>query len=256
MKARSHASRPGFTLIEILMAMAIFSLVMSAIYATWTTILRGSKVGLTAAAQVQRERMAMQTIEQALTSARSFQLDLQHYAFVAQNGSEALLSFVARLPKSFPRGGRFGDFDVRRVSFALEDGPDSERQLVLRQCPILMEFDQDETEHPLVLARDVKELLLEFWEPRAGDWTEVWLQTNQLPKMVKVTLRMAPPKQNYSAAKEEVVRIIALPSITVPAIWQRPNPGAAGPPGAALPPGAVLPPGGTPGVVPPPAIKP
>ena len=252
MKLASASSRPGFTLIEIMMAMAIFSLVLSAIYATWTTILRGSKVGLTAAAQVQRERVAMQTIEQALTAARSFQLDLQHYGFMAQNGDEALLSFVARLPKSFPRGGRFGDFDVRRVSFALEDGPNAERQLVLRQCPILMDFDRDETEHPLVLARQVKELLLEFWEPRAGEWTDTWTQTNQLPKMVKVTLRMAPPDQSYAAAKEEIVRIIALPAITVPPNWQRPNPGAGLPPGGNL---VVPPPGGN-AVTPPPALKP
>jgi type II secretion system protein J len=230
MRATSSSARQGFTLIEILMAMAIFGLVMGAIYATWTAILRGSKVGLAAAAQVQRERVAMQTIEQALTSSRSFQLDLQHYGFVAQNGSDALLSFVARLPKSFPRGGRFGDFDVRRVSFSVEEGANSERQLVLRQCPILMEFDRDETEHPLVLAKNVKELLLEFWEPRANDWTDVWAQTNQLPKMVKVTLRLSSPNQSYSAAKEEIVRIIALPSITVPPIWQRPNLGATPPP--------------------------
>ena len=230
MKAAAIPIRKGFTLIEILMAMAIFGLVMSAIYATWTAILRGSRAGLAATARVQRERMAMFTIEQALTAARSFQVDLQHYGFVAENGSDAMLSFVARLPKSFPRGGRFGDFDVRRVAFSVENGPNSERQLVLRQCPILMEFDRDETEHPLVLAKNVKELLFDLWDPRANDWTDAWTQTNQLPKMVRVTLRLSPPNQNSSATKEEIVRIIALPSITVPALWQRPIPGAAPPP--------------------------
>ena len=230
MKATFISTTRGFTLIEILMAMAIFGLVMSAIYATWTAIIRGSKAGLAATAQVQRERMAMFTIEQALTAARSFQVDLQHYGFVAENGSDAMLSFVARLPKSFPRGGRFGDFDVRRVAFSVENGPNSERQLVLRQCPILMEFDRDETEHPLVLAKNVNELLFDLWDPRANDWTDAWTQTNQLPKMVRVTLRLSPPNQNNSATKEEIVRIIALPSITVPPVWQRPNPGAAPPP--------------------------
>jgi general secretion pathway protein J len=243
MKATGGATRRGFTLIEILMAMAIFGLVMSAIYATWTAILRGSKAGLTVAAQAQRERVAMHTIEQALTASRSFQLDVQHYGFVAENGSDARLSFVARLPKSFPRGGRFGDFDVRRVAFSVENGPEAERQLVLRQCPMLMDFDQDETEHPLVLARNVKELLLEFWDPRANDWTDVWTQTNQLPKMVKVTLRLAASNQSYSAPKEEIVRVISLPSSAVPPTWQRPNPGAPPPPLA------------NPGVLPPPPSK-
>ena len=106
---RISSARRGFTLVEILMAMAIFALVLTAIYATWTAILRGSRVGLEVAAQVQRERIAMHTIEQALTSARSFGVDVQHYSFLAQNGDKAALSFVARLPKSFPRSGRFGD---------------------------------------------------------------------------------------------------------------------------------------------------
>lgn len=222
----------AFTLVEILMAMAIFAMVLTAIYATWSAILRGSRVGLEAAAQVQRERVAIQTIEQALTSVRSFAVDVQHYGFVAENGDEAMLSFVARLPKAFPRGGRFGEFDVRRVAFSLESGPDSEKQLVLRQCPLLMDFDQDEMEHPLVLAKHVKELMFEFWDTRLNDWTDTWTQTNQLPKLLRVTLQMAPPnKQNYSAAQvEEASRIIALPSVTVAQNWQMPNPQR--PPGA------------------------
>lgn len=234
MKASITARPGGFTLIEILMAMAIFSLVLTAIYATWTAILRGSKVGLEAAAQVQRERVAVHTMEQALICSRSFAMDLQHYGFVAENGSEAMLSFVAQLPDSFPRSGRFGDINVRRVVFALENGPDGQRELVLRQSPILMEFDEDEKNHPLVLARNVKELLFEFWDPRLNDWTDTWAgaQTNQLPKMVKLTLRMSAPNQryNYSAAKEEITRIVALPSIAVPAALQRPPPGGGRPP--------------------------
>lgn len=229
----TSSRRQGFTLVEILMAMAIFALVLTAIYATWTAILRGSRVGLEAAAQVQRERVAMQTIEQALTSARSFAADLQHYGFVAENGAEPLLSFVARLPKSFPRSGRFGDFDVRRVAFSLESSPDLEQQLVLRQCPLLMEFDEDEKQHPLVLARHVKELLFEFWDPRLNDWVEDWGQTNQLPKMIRVTMAMVPPSQRpgFPMPTEVTSRIIALSSVAVPINWQKPNPQR--PPGAA-----------------------
>lgn len=233
MKTKHPTPRRGFTLIEIMMAMAIFGLVMAAIYSTWMAIIRGSQAGLKVAAQVQRERVAIHTIEQALTSARSFQGAVQHYGFLAENGSDATISFVAKLPRAFPRSGRFGDFDVRRVAFSVERGPDSPRQLVVRQCPILMDFDRDETEHPLVLAKNVKEFLLEFWDARANDWTDTWTQTNLLPKMVKVTLRMDTPNQSYSASteKDEVMRIVALPSVAVPVAWQR-----AGGPGPNQPP--------------------
>lgn len=242
----------GFTLIEILVAIAIFTLVITAIYSGWMAILRASKVGLEAAAQAQRERVAIRTIEEALTSSQSFAADLQHYWFVGENGDEAMLSFVARLPKSFPRSGKFGDLDVRRVSFSVESGQDSQRQLVLRQTPILMEFDEDEKNHPLVLAKNVKDLLLEFWNPNRNEWVEEWNQTNQLPKMVKVTLRLVPPGQRYSSSQrsEEITRIVALPSVMVPAGWQTPQLPVGGPPGFPnQPPPQGLP--GQPGLIPP-----
>ena len=229
----------AFTLIEILMAITIFALVVAAIYATWTIILKSSKIGLAAAAQVQRERIAVHTIEQALSSARSFQVDLQRYGFVVENGDSAMISFVAQLPKSFPRSGKFGDFDVRRVTFAIEAGENySERNLVMRQNPILMELDEDEESHPLVLAKGIREMLFEFWDGRMGDWSDSWAQSNTLPKLVKVTLTFAGPNQSsYSPERESVTRIVALPATTVPQNWQSPIMGRP-------------PPGGQPGVVP------
>ncbi len=144
MKPASPTRVGAFTLIEIMMAMAIFALVLTAIYATWTLILKSSKLGMAAAAQVQRERISVRVIEDALISTRSFAADLQHYGFIAENGDEATLSFVARLPKSFPRSGKFGDFDVRRVTFSVESRLGAGRELVLRQNPILMDVDVDE----------------------------------------------------------------------------------------------------------------
>ena len=154
----------AFTLLEIMVALALFMLVAAAIYSSWSAVMRGSKVGLTAAAKVQRSRIAMQTIEEALTSVRSFDADNQYYSFIGENGAEATLSFVSRLSDSFPRSGKFGDFNVRRVTFALEPGPDSGKQLVLRQNPIMMDLDQDEKEHPVVIAKDVKSFAMEFWD--------------------------------------------------------------------------------------------
>lgn len=229
--------RLAFTLIEIMMAMVIFSLVITAIYATWTLIIKSAKIGLEASAQLQRERIAMRTIEEALGCVRSFAADLRHYGFVAENGDGVTLSFVARLPESFPRGGRFGDFDVRRVTFTLESGPDSERQLVLRQSPILMDPDQDEDEkvHPLVLARGVNKMEFEFWDTRQNQWVDEWTQTNQLPKMMKVTLGFVvrKPNQSYGATetRQELSRIVALPAMMVPVNYQR---GGGAPPGGGV----------------------
>jgi type II secretion system protein J len=244
--------RFAFTLIEIMLAMAIFAIALAAIYAIWSLIIHGSKTGIEAAARAQRERIAVRTIEETLGSVRSFAADLDHYSFVLENGPQATLSFVARLPASFPRGGKFGDFDVRRVMFSLENLPDGKRALTLRQWPVLMDIDQDEQEHPLVLAKNVKDFIIEAWDARQEDWIDTWEQTNQIPALLKVSLTFnAPGDDPYAKPIEAVTRVMALPSVTVPPTWQIPpaqrggvnriNPGPGGTPVIRRPPNQINP---------------
>ena len=222
----SRAARrvPAFTLLEIMLAIAIFSVVMVAIYSSWTLIVRATIVGREATAQVQRRRIAVQTIENALMCAQSFQASQFYYTFVVQNGAEPLLSFTARLPDDFLRNGRFGDFNLRRVTFTVEAGPNSEKDLVLRQNPILMDMDRDEQEHPLVLARNVKSFATECWDPTESDWSAKWQNTNQIPTLVRFTLVLGGNKQNsnFGDAGPElsVTRVVAIPSVMVPTVVQ------------------------------------
>ncbi len=243
--------RRAFTLVEILVAMGILSLVLTAIYSSWTAILRASKSGLEAAAEVQRARIAGRTIEESLGSAMLFGANESYYSFVAENGDKASLSFVARLSPSFPRQGKFEGLDIRRVIFSVEKD-----QLVLRQCPIMMELDIDEKQHPLVLASHVKEFKTEFWDKRMQDWADEWRQTNTLPSLVKVTLELG--DKTYATRKGEVMtRIVSLPAMAMSPAWQMsrlPNVPVPGGPGSTpgFQPG--VPPGTQPGFVPPGAV--
>jgi type II secretion system protein J len=212
----------AFTLVEILIAIGIFSMVLAAIYSTWTAILRASKVGTEAAAAVQRARITGRTIEESLASVQAYALNQKYYAFVVENGSEAMLSFVSRLSPSFPRSGKFAGLDVRRVTFSLESAPDGGRQLVLRQNALLMDMDKDEQNYPLVLAKNVKEFKTELWDPRLQDWTDEWKFTNQIPTLVKVSLSLADNKFS-TQVRQAVTRIVSLPSVMVPPMWQSPR---------------------------------
>jgi general secretion pathway protein J len=214
-KAKRAGAR-GFTIIEIMTAMVIFGMVVAAIFASWTAIARGAASGNRAAATAQRSRVALRTLEEALGSTRSFVADVQYYSFEADNGSEPFLSFVSLLSPQFPRSGRFGEFNVRRVTFAVESSQGSQKRLVLRQNPVLMEMDEDEQNYPVVLANDVKKFQMEFWDKRKADWLDEWTQTNQLPQMVKFTLQLG-------GDQNEVTRIVALPSVAVQSSWQIPG---------------------------------
>ena len=230
----------AFTLVEIMIAITILTLVLAAIYSSWTAILRSSKVGLDAAASVQRARVAIRTIEESLGSAQIFVRNTPYYAFMANNGSDATLSFVARLDKFFPRAGKFGDLDVRRVTFSVEAAPDSGKELVLRQQALLMDLDKDEQNHPLVLAKNVKDFQMQFWDNRLNDWNDEWTQTNALPRLIMITLKVS-DRADATRADEVITRIVAIPSMPVQPGWQLPKNMGGG-----LPPGATNNPGGNP----------
>ncbi len=224
----------AFTLLEIMLAITIFTMVMAAIYSSWLLILRSTKVGEEASAQVQRRRMAVWAIEDALNCVQSFQASSEYYSFVIQNGDDPLLSFTARLPGDYLRHGEFGGLTVRRLTFTVEPGPDSEKDLVLRQNSILMDMSKDEEEHPLVLARHVKKFEVECWDPKESDWSKEWDDTNQTPTMVRFTLVLGGDKRDNSFGDAgpslAVTRVVAIPTITVPSAIQTQSAGGGRPP--------------------------
>lgn len=202
--------------------MIIFLMVVAAIFSTYTAVTKGAVAANRAAVAAQRSRVALRTIQEALAAARSFTADYEYYTFDADNGTEPYLSFVARLSPSFPRSGRFGNFNVRRVTFSVEPGPDWGKRLVLRQNPMLMDMDEDEQSYPVVLADDVREFQMQFWDKKKTDWQDEWTETNQLPTMVKFTVQFG-GGDPQSPPQEEIIRIVALPSVAVQPQWQAPG---------------------------------
>jgi prepilin-type N-terminal cleavage/methylation domain-containing protein len=236
---------PAFTLIEVMIAITIFSMVIAAIYSTWSLIVRATVVGKEAAAQVQRQRIAIQTVEDALTGIQSFQASPQYYSFIVQNGQSPMLCFTARLPDDFPRNGKFGDFNVRRLLFTVESEANptktgQENDLVLRQWPILMSMDPDEQQTPFVLARNVKTFAVDCWGTNSMnemDWVDEWDDTNSIPQLIRVTLILGGNRtDNFGNTGPTwgVSRIISVPSQMMPASLQT----GGGPLGGNSPPGA------------------
>jgi len=227
----------GLTLLEIMVALAIFAGVLAAIYASWTSILRATQATQQAAARVQRERLAVRTLEEALAAVQMPRHNPAPYGFVADTSEEfGFLSFVSRLPESFPRNGRFHGLPVRRVEFRVEEDETGLPTLVLRQAPYLSELDAGETSHPLQLARNVAMFHLEFWGPSSKEWEDEWPATNQLPQLVRFTLAAAPEGSRTVNREDVVTRVVVIPGADTP---------GAGPGGnAPLRPSPIAPPAG------------
>ncbi len=228
----ANRRRRGFTLVEILLAMAIFTLLMAALYTTWVLVMRATTVGKRTAAQLQRERIAMQTLENSLTYIQSHQASIDYYLFDVENGDSPMLSFVAYLPDDFPRSGEFlnpvggpaMDFHMRRVTYSLQADDDGQgKDLVVRQNPFLMDMPSAEQTQPLVLARNVTDFLVECWDTNTAQWDTAWDATNIIPPLVRVTLGFANPNSHDNDHPAQVVtRLISFPSTTMPTTVQTP----------------------------------
>ncbi|MFM1943647.1 MAG: hypothetical protein RI897_2629 [Verrucomicrobiota bacterium] len=203
----------GFTLVEIMISMAILAGVLAAIYSSWMAILSASKSAQAAAVDVQRSRLAVRTLEESLVCAQ-MSLDLPvPFAFVADNdGDFSQLSFVSRLPASFPRSGRFGGQPLRRVEFLVERDPEGGQNLVLRQTPFLYEMGEGEAQEPLKLARNVVMFLAEFKGVGSEEWEEEWTLTNQLPRQVRFTIASAPKGRGTVNRQDVMQRVVVLPA--------------------------------------------
>src|SRR5579871_4738268 len=216
-------SARAFTLLEIMVAITLLAMVITAIYASWMGIIKAKTVSETVTTQSQRTRITMHTIQDALVCACMFNGNASSYSFVAGGTEEfCSLSFVARLPRSFPRSGKFGDLDVRRLTFTVESGKESGRQLVLRQNPLLMDPDKDEENFPLVLAKHVLEFKVEFTDPKSGDWTTDWPQTNQLPRKVRVQLALGGSDSFSTKPTDVLLGTVAIAAQPVRLEWQVP----------------------------------
>lgn len=204
----------GFTLLEILLAMGIFMMILTAVYATWISILKGTRAGQRAAVEVQRSRITMKTLEDAFSSTEYFFANQKHYMFFADtSGDMAAVSLATRLPGSFLGIGRYGDQVVRRVSFYTQAGKDGTSELMMSQAPILLDTNDSTAAFTITLATDVTLFRLAFYDAQKNEWLDEWKYTNQLPKLVKIALGLG--RDQNRKAYDVATTLVALPSVGV-----------------------------------------
>lgn len=228
MKTRIFRKHAGFTLVEVVIAIGLLSMVVLAIYQTWSAVLRATEAGSSAAAQVQRERVALNTIEEALGGVRMFEQNLTHYGFYVDttNLEYPVISFVSRLPESFLGGKHFPNQPLRRVNFEVRDGLESGvRELVMTQAPVLaIPDDVTVRKHQTVLASGIDQFYVEFWSTTVEDWINEWPGTNGIP--LKVRLMLALKRKDGEPALSEDIQSkeFSLSAMPVTKDIQNPDP--------------------------------
>lgn len=225
---RQEVSRRGFTLLELLLAVAIMAGVSVVTYLTFSTVVRAWQKGMVLADNLHHGDFAADQLMMALRSA--------YYPDAVKDDSYGLwmedegegdgvgdtISWV-KLGSSLvgdhcPFAG-----SPHRVKVTLEEDEDGKEGLAVRAWQLLGvedDFDPDEIE-PLVLSTRVTGLNIRFQDPESEEgedeieWIDEWEDTNRIPRVVELTVYTEPLAKGEDPV--EIKRIIAIP--TAPLSW-------------------------------------
>jgi len=80
----------------------------------------------------------------------------------------------------------------------------------MSQAPMLMNTNTGAVEaYELVLAKDVSLFMLEYYDLQTGEWFTDWVNTNTLPRLIRITLGQGKSKNSTFAPQDIVTRVVA-----------------------------------------------
>jgi general secretion pathway protein J len=201
MIARRSLGARGFTLLEVLVAIAVLSFITMMLYSAFSSMKR-SRDGLTRVQDRYREgRIALFRITRDLQSAYLSQhapinpaLQVVKTAFIATQGSP-----VDRIDfnsfSNIERDTASHTSDQAEISYLSSVDPESpDKTDLARRVSEYPDADPQKGGRIEVLATDIDLLSFEFLDATTGLWTETWDTTqatgqpNRLPLQVRVTL--------------------------------------------------------------------
>jgi prepilin-type N-terminal cleavage/methylation domain-containing protein len=216
----------AFTLVETLMAVAIVGLIMASVYGTFHSVVDVTETAAEAAEQVQRERIAIKTLEDAFSGIVYYEQNPDKYAFIVDGESSQYptVSFATRVPPDFLGAKEFGSQRLRRVEFAVEDDFETGATLVMYQSPINLATDALEVSEPRkwVLGSDLFTYVLQFYSTVNNSWVDQWDETNSIPARIKVELSFKGPGRDFASLDETHKRDIVIFSDSVTQAVQNP----------------------------------
>ena len=182
--------RAAFTLIELLVALAIFSLAAAIAAGAFWSITRAWTRGGEMLEQLHYGEFAMDQLVTALRGAAWFPSKPEAFGFWLEGDKASwVTSGTAFLPPDSPlRNG------LHRLSVSV-DSAQGGHGLVVRAWPHLAEDVDENDAEPWLVCPEADEFACEWYDFDAETWSQDWEETNSLPKLVRVMLKMKKRKE-------------------------------------------------------------
>jgi general secretion pathway protein J len=199
--------RRGFTLLEIMLAVAVLSLVGTMIYSGFAqTALNKARieqdVDHSRVIHMTLERMARELTMAFVSTHVNPSLDLRvvDTAFIGKdNGKDDRIDFTSFSHRRLYRNAR--ESDQNEISYFVTEHPDDPGVLVLaRREQNRIDEDPRRGGKSQILVENLEEFNVEYFDPLLSDWVQTWntedmlAQPNRLPTQVRIRLSVKDPR--------------------------------------------------------------
>ena len=216
----SASSGAGFTLLELLLALTILSVVTAVTYLCFSTVTMAWKKGLALSDAMEHADFVMEQLVMGLRSAyyadASCGFTLENNGDGANSGDEIgwVKLGTALVGSQCPFSG-----SPHRVVFSVQkdrEGKDAVLVKAWRLRGQLEDFKPEEVE-PIPISSGVIGFNCRARDPESEDvkWLDDWEETNRIPTSVEVTLYMKPLQEGEEPV--EIKRIVEIP--VAPLAW-------------------------------------
>lgn len=179
----------GFTLLELMIGLALLGLIMTLVFAGLKLTTRGWDETEATAERVNRVRQARALLLRELAAVYPYRWKNSNEMNLAFVGATNGLKFVSSTP---PRAGR-GGLDL--VELLLSKNDQGLRLLMRRKIPAteLRDFDEMEKADSVILLDDLESAGFEYFgadTPSAKPyWRDKWEDRQRLPRLIRLSLR-------------------------------------------------------------------
>ncbi len=213
----------GFTLLEVLVALALLATAFTIIVGTFSTTVGAWKRGNELLDDLHHGDFIMEQLVASLRSAAYFDTAPDKYGFRLEDRSGGdypadMISWVTSGTAFMPPGSPLAN-GLHRLVFTVEDNEDGDPAVAIRAFPHLADIEDDD-EDPWFISTVVKGIDCRTYNLEEEGWDDDWEDTNAIPSIVEVTLYMDPlEKYGDPVMLSRMVEIPVAPMVTQSVNW-------------------------------------
>lgn len=174
----------GFTLLEVLLAMSLLSIMMVLLFASLSTSARSWNLGEQKIARVNEKAVTYGFFKRYLSNARPlWGRDDGQPVFMFQ-GQIQSVKFVSDMPLSSAYKG------LQQFELYLDKHNNNQRLMVAVK-PFSFQENSEIKAQPQILLTQITSFEVHYFDAGAQDWAEQWLDKETLPVLVKISVELA-----------------------------------------------------------------